>query len=179
MKKMRVIFLSLLCFVFLAGFTSPVSADSLLYFNPSLVESNPGENPSVDIVMEGSYNGISGYALLVSIDNNQAGSLGKVTFPPWAALNKAETINSTTVLVQAADLADHIAVGAPAEPLAKITLHALKAGYITLHVEPVIIDDDMGGRYYPVCKTASLVISGAGPIPGRKNEPIPVIPASG
>ena len=38
--------------ILIAGLIAPVSAYSLLFFNPSVVESNPGEEPAIDLIME-------------------------------------------------------------------------------------------------------------------------------
>jgi hypothetical protein len=115
--------------------------------------------------MEGCDAGISGYALYLVLDNPAVASFGEITFPSWVTLNKVEHINSTTVLIQGADPGKLVEPGVSISNLAKISIHALKAGYATLSVEPVIIDDDRKGRYDPISKTASIVISGAGPSP--------------
>ncbi len=143
----------------------PVSAYSLLYFNPAVVESNPGEQPEIDLIMEGCNTGLSGYVLYLMLDNPTVASFGEVTFPSWVSMNTVEHINSTTILIQGADLGEQVEPGLSIANLAKISIHAQKAGYATLRVEPVIIDDDRRGRYDPICKTASIVISGAGPSP--------------
>lgn len=149
----------------IAGLIAPVSAYSLLFFNPSVVESNPGEQPAIDLILEGCNAGISGYALYLILDNPTVASFGEITFPSWVTINKVEHINSSTVLIQGADLGNHVEPGLSTSNLAKISIHALTAGYATLSAEPVIVDDDKKGRYYPISKTASIVISGAGPNP--------------
>lgn len=164
--KNKLIFLGLLASVLMIiAVASPVSAYSLLFFNPSVVESNPGEQPWIDLVMEGCDAGIAGYSLYLSLDQPTVASFGEITFPSWVAMNKVEHVNSSTVLIQGADLGNQVEAAVSVETLARISIHALKAGYATLSVEPVIIDDDHNGRYNPVSKTASIVISGAGPNP--------------
>ena len=155
----------LISFLFIIGFVTPVSAYSLLYFNPSVVESNPGEVPGIDLIMEGCDAGIAGYALYITLDNPTVASIGEITFPSWVSMNMVEHINSTTVLIQGADLGNQVEPAVSISNLAKISIHALTAGYATLSVEPVVIDDDRSGRYDPISETASIVISGAGPSP--------------
>jgi len=151
--------------ILICGLMTPVSAYSLLFFNPSVVESNPGEEPGIDLIMEGCNAGISGYALYLTLDNPTIASFGEITFPSWVSMNKVAHVNSTTILISGADLGTQTDPGLSIANLAHISIHALKAGYATLSVEPVIIDDDRSGRYDPVSKTASIVISGAGPNP--------------
>lgn len=151
--------------ILIASLIAPVSAYSLLFFNPSVVESNPGEQPAVDLIMEGCDAGISGYALYLTLDNPSVASFGEISFPSWVSMNKVEHINSTTILIQGADIGTQVEPALSISNLAKISIHALTAGYATLSVEPVVIDDDRNGRYDPVSKTASIVISGAGPSP--------------
>ena len=62
MKKINIIGV-LSALILVTGLIAPVSAYSLLFFNPSVVESNPGEQPAIDLIMEGCDAGISGYAL--------------------------------------------------------------------------------------------------------------------
>ncbi len=151
--------------ILIAGLIAPVSAYSLLFFNPSVVESNPGEQPAIDLIMEGCDAGISGYALYLTLDNPYVASFGEISFPSWVSMNKVEHINSSTILIQGADLGNQVEPAVSMSNLAKVNIHALTAGYATLSVTPVIIDDDRNGRYEPVSKTASIVISGAGPSP--------------
>lgn len=151
--------------ILIAGLIAPVSAYSLLFFNPSVVESNPGEEPAIDLIMEGCNAGISGYALYLTLDNPTVASFGEISFPSWVSMNKVEHINSTTILIQGADLGNQVEPALSIANLATVNIHALTAGYATLSVEPVVIDDDRNGRYDPVSKTASIVISGAGPNP--------------
>lgn len=151
--------------ILIAGLIAPVSAYSLLFFNPSVVESNPGEEPAIDLIMEGCNAGISGYALYLTLDNPTVASFGEISFPSWVSMNKVEHINSSTILIQGADLGNQVEPALSIANLATVNIHALTAGYATLSVEPVVIDDDRNGRYDPVSKTASIVISGAGPNP--------------
>ena len=164
MQKKLIILLTLITVV-MAAVVCPASAYSLLYFNPAMIESNPGEYPVVDLLMDGCNAGISGYALMLSVDNPTVATFGDILFPPWASLNKIEPVNSTTVLIQAADLSTQIEAGVPTAELARVNIRALTAGYATLSVTPIIIDDDNKGRYEPISKSASIVISGAGPAP--------------
>ncbi|PWR74612.1 hypothetical protein ACKUB1_01215 [Methanospirillum stamsii] len=170
MKNTQFILGLLASLVICIAIITPASAYSLLFFNPSVVESNPGETPAVDLMMEGFDSGISGYSLYLTLDNPSVASFGEILFPAWVSMNRVVTINSSTVLIQGADLGNQVEPGIPSEKLATISIHANTAGYATLHVDPVMIDDDRHGRYDLVSKTASIVISGAGPSP--------VIPAS-
>ncbi|NLV27873.1 MAG: hypothetical protein GXY48_12035 [Methanomicrobiales archaeon] len=165
MKNMHVIFGMLVVLIVLCSTVATVSAYSLLFFNPSVVESNPGEQPEIELVMEGCNSGISGFTLYLTMDNPMVASFGTITFPGWVSLNKVTPINSTTVMIQGADPSGRTEPGISVETIARISLRALNAGYATMSVEPVIIDDDKQGRYDPVSKTASIVISGAGPNP--------------
>lgn len=165
MKNTQLLFGLLAFILILIAISTPVSAYSLLFFNPSVIESNPGEQPVIDLLMEGCDSGISGYSLYLTLDNPVVASFGKIDFPQWVSMNKVEYINSSTILIQGADLGNKVEPSASSETIAKISLHALTAGYATIRVEPVVIDDDRSGRYDPVSKTASIVISGAGPSP--------------
>jgi hypothetical protein len=165
MKKIWLI--GLLLVLFLIGMSNPASANPRLYFNPPLVESNPGENPVIDLLIDGCNNGISGYAIIVSLDNPSIASIDEVILPPWAELKKVQQINSTTVYIQGANTGKENKKPGhePNDQLASITVHAISAGYATLKATPVIIDDEREGRYDPICNTASIIISGAGPVP--------------
>lgn len=165
MKTINYLFGFSFIILILYALITPVSADPLLFFNPGVVESNPGDEPTVDLIMEGGDEGISGFSLYLTIDNASVASFGAIYYPPWVSMNRITEVNSSTVLIQGADLGDRAKPGSPEERIASITLDALSAGYATLNVEPVIIDDDRKGRYNPISKSASIVISGAGPSP--------------
>jgi|GEM_PF-945868 len=167
-------FIGLALFLILFSLVSQVNAEPRLYFNPAIVESNPGESPIIDLLIDGCNEGISGYAVMVSLDNPSIASLGEIITPPWATLNKIQKLNSSAVLIQGADTGRQIEPmegGFPSEQLAKISVNAISAGYVTVRVTPIIIDNEKKGRYKPIVSSASIVISGAGPVP-LKPKPV-------
>ncbi len=157
--------------VILACFIVSGGSASSLFFYPDVVETNPGDTPEISLMMEGVGEGLSGYSLLITVDDPTTASILAIRFPEWADLESTEILNSTTIQIRAADTSRQIQEGTAVIVLADIILNARSAGYAQIQVTPLIIDDDKKGRYSPFTSTGSIVISGAGPVP-----PSPIIP---
>ena len=137
----------------------------ILFFNPDVVESNTGDDDQVILMMDGAVRGLSGYGMLISIDNPDIAEITSMDLPAWVGLKDIMKINSTTYLVQGTDVSDIQDPGASQIAIANIKIHAKAPGYATIVATPTVIDDDEKGRYLPSVATGSIVITGAGPVP--------------
>ena len=116
-------------------------------------------------MMDGAMRGLSGYGIIISIDEPDIAEITKINLPVWVGLSDIQKINETAYLVQGVDNADKQDPGAVQIALANIKIHAKAPGYATIQVTPVVIDDDLKGRYQPVSASGTIVITGAGPVP--------------
>ncbi|MDD1730314.1 MAG: hypothetical protein LUQ50_14765 [Methanospirillum sp.] len=144
---------------------SAIPSQPTLFFAPDVVESNTGDNDQVWLMMDGAFRGLSGYGVILSIDNPEIGSIIDIDIPDWAGLQDIQKFSESSYLIQAVDSNDKIGPGSPKIPLGIIKIHANSPGYLTIRATPVQIDDDQKGRYEPVPVTGTIIITGAGPVP--------------
>ena len=159
-------FVVALCMIgILINTVSAVPSQPTLFFAPDVVESNTGDNDQVWLMMGGAFRGLSGYGVIISLDNPEIGSIIDIDIPDWAGLQDIQKISESSYLMQAVDSSDKLGPGSPKIPLANIKIHANSPGYLTIRASPVLIDDDQKGRYEPVPVTGTIIITGAGPVP--------------
>jgi hypothetical protein len=168
MKTIRIIsciFAALFIFSFVAGSACAV-VQPILFFDPDVVESNTGDDDQLILMLDGTVRGLSGYGLVISIEDPDIAEITGLVLPEWAGLKNVRQINSTSYLVQGTDIRNQQEPGiCKPIPLVDIRIHARYPGYATIVATPVVIDDDQRGRYDPQAATGSIVITGAGPVP--------------
>lgn len=137
----------------------------ILYFEPGVVESNTGDDDHVLLLMDGVNRGLSGYGVIISIDDPHIAQITSLEFPEWVGLQNTKQINRSSYLIQGSDVTYEMDPGSTQVPLLDIHIHATAPGYADITATPVVIDDDQKGRYEAGTATGSIVITGAGPIP--------------
>ncbi|HWQ67922.1 MAG TPA: hypothetical protein VN372_13770 [Methanospirillum sp.] len=154
----------ILSLVILSG---PVLAamQPVLYFNPDVVETNPGENNHVLLMMDNADHGLSGYGIVISVNDPAIASVSSASVPAWAGVVDVRQIDKSSVIIQATDISDSLIPGSGTIVLADLIIHAGSPGYGYLTATPIAIDDDMKGRYSPDIIPGSIIIAGAGPVP--------------
>lgn len=153
--------------IILGLFTGPVSAvaQPILFFTPDVVESNTGDNEQVLLMMDGAPRGLSGYGIIIKVDNPDIADITRMDLPVWVGLKDIQKLTDGSYLIQGADTNDKQDPGAVQIALADIKIHAKAPGYATILATPVTIDDDQKGRYESSPVTGTIVITGAGPVP--------------
>ncbi len=134
----------LLCVVALAG---QALAAPALEGPPPLSFPAAGDTGTVAINLAGVETGLSGYNLTLSLSPAGIAEIVSVTFPSWARIPMNGTLPASSTYLQAVDLDRNAEPGTSPLPIITATLRALADGETTLAVVPVIVDDDMGGRY--------------------------------
>lgn len=137
----------------------------ILYFDPGVVESNTGDYDHALLMMDGAVRGVSGYGVIISIDDPHIAQITSLEFPDWVGLQNIQQINRSSFLIQGTDVAFEQDPGSMQIPLIDIGIHAIAPGYADISATPVVIDDDQKGRYEAGTATGSIVITGAGPVP--------------
>jgi hypothetical protein len=166
--KIRYCIIGFFTLIFVLGVLSiPVIANSqpILFFTPDVVESNTGDDEQVLLMMDGAPRGLSGYGIIITVDNPDIAGITGLDLPVWVGLKDIKKLTEASYLIQGADSNDKQDPGAVQISLANIKIHAKAPGYATILATPVIIDDDLKGRFELSPVTGTIVITGAGPVP--------------
>lgn len=137
----------------------------VMFFSPDVVESNTGDNNQILLMLDSAPRGLSGYGIRITIDNPDIADITKMDLPVWVGMKDIQKLPGSSYLIQGVDTNDKQDAGAVQIALAAISIHAKAPGYATITAEPITIDDDQKGRYEPGPITATIVITGAGPVP--------------
>jgi len=137
-------FTVLLCVVALAG---QALAAPALEGPTHLSFPAAGDTGTVAINLTGVETGLSGYNLTLSLSPAGIAEIESVAFPSWVRIPVNGTLPASSTYLQAVDLDRNAEPGTSPLPLLTATLRAIVDGETTLAVVPVIVDDDLGGRY--------------------------------
>jgi len=140
-------FTAILCLVALASLTCPSMALSTLGGPDLLFLPGEGSTEDLTITLESATAGLSGYNLSIALNPIGTAEIVAVAYPTWANMPMNSTMPATNTWIQAVDLAMGMEPGDTPVVLATITIRGIANGKAMLTVTPVIIDDDLGGRY--------------------------------
>jgi hypothetical protein len=153
--------------IFFGLVCGPVAAviQPILFFNPDVVESNTGDDDTVVLMMDRAVRGLSGYGILICIDDPDIAEITSMNMPDWVGMKDVRRINSSACMIQGTDIGDMKNPGASEIVIADMEVHANAPGYAYITATPVTFDDDEKGRYQPSVVAGSIEITGAGPVP--------------
>jgi hypothetical protein len=161
----KIVLLSILLIFGFCCVSASAATQPVLFFNPDIVESNTGDDDTVLLIMDSAYRGLSGYGLIISIDQPDIAEIIDIQAPVWVGLDDIRRINSSAFLIQGTDIDNMQIPGSVQIALASIDIHAKAPGYANIYATPIAIDDDHKGRYIPSFIAGTIVITGAGPVP--------------
>lgn len=128
-------------------FIAPATAVTTVQAVPASVTLTPGENTTVDIVIDTLPKGISGAKMNVSLSNGAVANITDISYAGWANLGVTEDLPAKEVLLKAIDLNHQVESGAEDVTFATLTLTGVSTGTTAIEVDVLKMDDDKG---YPV-----------------------------
>ena len=140
-------FISILCVVALIAFTGPALASPVLETSGHLYLPMVGGTGTITVNLTGAEAGLSGYNLTLNMFPSGTAEITSVAFPHWANMPMNGTLPAENTWIRAIDLQMRAEPGDSPILLATITIQATADGETILTIVPVIVDDDVGGRY--------------------------------
>lgn len=149
MRRLALILLGLLLLVGAAA-----AADTL-----TLPAADPSVNQHKDInVLLSAENGLSGYNITFTVENDTVARIASVTFPAWASLHSASTVPAANVTIVGADLGNQVT--APANTLiATLAIEGRAVGTTTITATVNQLDDDAGGTITPTITNGTITVT--------------------
>jgi len=132
---------------------------------------SPGENGTMDIILDSAPAGISGFQMNVQSDNPSVGKVTGASFPSWASLSEALPGDGGSYALRAIDLNSGVEGGASQVTLATLSVQAVASGACQIVIQNLQIDDDAGNTVQAETKSGTLTISGAGSTPTAQPSP--------
>ena len=102
-----------------------------------------GTTVSVPVVLSDAPNGVSGFALVVTLGNGNVASITDVSIPGFGLVSY-DLVSGKEVRLKVADLQGLIESGAANVTLATLSIQGLKKGGSDIQIQVVRIDDDEG-----------------------------------
>ena len=109
-----------------------------------------GATTTIDIFLNETPDGLSGYNLTVSLSDPDIAEIVSVSFPSWATIHTNSTLPADLVWIKTADLMDQVGIGATTINLAAVTLRGDAQGNTDIIATVTKMDDDSG---YPINPT--------------------------
>jgi len=131
------------------------------------LETNVGEIGSVEINITGLTNGISGYDLTVSLENNAIAEIVDVELPDFG-LPDVKKISSSEVTIRAVDLKDIIPSGKAQALLATLRIQGIRLGTTNINVVINAMDDDDGNPMESHVNTSVIKVADTNTAPAPK-----------
>lgn len=137
---------------------------------------NPGETQQFNIVMDGAPQGLSGYDLVVSLNNTAVADIAAVSYDStWAQMALSPTLPADSARIGAVDTLQKIYPGSTSGQilLATITLRGTATGTTGIGVGSINMDDDSGNGIIPVVNAGSVSVGTyAGPVAAFHGTPV-------
>ncbi|GEM_PF-2548169 len=108
-----------------------------------------GDTTSVDIILDGFSNGISGFKLQISPEKQGNIIITDVKFPDWIQLKNTTLLPSESVVIKGVDLNDKVTKADSKVVLATVEIKSVTGEKGSLHVVPLAVDDDNGNPVFP------------------------------
>ena len=118
------------------------------------------DTTTVDVVLTGAPNGLSGYYLDVTVEDTDVARITAASYPDRFGLTTDPALDADgrTVTLEAADMEGTVAPGATNVTLATVEVASSAAGEIELTVEPRQFDTDDGDRLRPDTQGGVLTV---------------------
>jgi len=143
-----------------------------LFFTPDVVESNTGDDAIVHLMIDNIPRGISGFGMIISLDNPDIAEIIGIDLPRWLGLQDIQRHSESSFWIQGVNSGNLRQPETQQIGMAAIKVHAKAPGYAKITATPVFIDTNQKGRYESSPVAMTVVITGAGPVP--PNSPIPM-----
>lgn len=167
--------IQIITLLILAGSIISISAGEIVSIGPVTLPS--GGTGTADITLDSAPQGLSGYRMTITSDNQAVVTISGVTYPSWAALSETVPGDGGSYAVSAIDLNSGVEPGATSVSLATLNLKAGGAGTAQITMTGLEIDDDSGNAVQAESKPGSVTISGgsSATTPTATPTPIPTL----
>ena len=116
-----------------------------------------GQTVAIPISLSEASNGVSGYAITVTLSNPGVASIEAVDLPDFGLTSIVQN-SSSEVVIWAADLNSLIQSGAVNPTLSTLTMQTLKTGSTDILISVAVLDDDGGSAIGAAVLTSTLSV---------------------
>ncbi len=121
-----------------------------------------GGSTAVDLVLTSAAEGMSGFDILVELDNTQVGQFVGTALADFGLTDPNILPDGRSVRIRAADVRDVIPVGSTAIKLATLYVKGNQPGTTTLKLSLMAMDDDSGQPVQPQVVSGQLQVVSSG-----------------
>ena len=155
MADSRFIALILLPLFMLTG----AAAGASVGFDQSAVTVMPGETIAVNLTLDNASDGLTGYSILLSMEDPSIGEIAAVTLPGWAGLPEITGVPGPEVGIKTVDLNNEVQKGSARIILATITVKGFSPGTTEISLAEPKFDNDIDTRFTPALSNVSIIVT--------------------
>jgi hypothetical protein len=133
--------------------------------DPPVIALRPGEITKVNLSLDSTPTGLSGYAIRIKIEQPGIADVTAVTYPPWAGIPDSIGIPGSDVRIIAVDLEGKVETNATQVILATLTLQGRGSGTTPILLTDPNFDDDEGNNITLSLASGSVTVSASGSAP--------------
>lgn len=141
---------------------SGTAAGVVVSMDPSVIALSPGERRTINLTLDSTPMGLSGYAIGIKIEQPGIAEVTAVTYPSWAGLSDSEGIPGSDVQIMAVDLEGKVKKNATQVILATLTIHGKGLGTTPVLLYGPDFDDGEGYTITPTLASGSVTVSSSG-----------------
>lgn len=143
-----------------ATHTVVATSQPIIQFVPVSHTVLPSESTTYVIQMDNAPNGLSGYDMVVTLDNTAVADITGVTYPSWAQMTLNPTMPADTIHIGGVDNNQQIYPGSTGPfTLATITVRGSAAGTSNIVLSALKMDDDAGNAITATLNTGAITVS--------------------
>jgi hypothetical protein len=123
-----------------------MAAGASVSFDQPAVCVHPGMETPVNLILDTAPAGISGYSIMISVDNPDIGEISAVKLPEWAEISDITGVPGSDAMILAVDLQGKVEKGATGIVLATISLKGIAPGTTDVILSDPEFDDAADGN---------------------------------
>ncbi|HMK45862.1 MAG TPA: hypothetical protein VK436_04500 [Methanocella sp.] len=118
-----------------------------------------GNTKTVKLVADSLPAGMSGYDMVISMDNSSVADITGVSFPDWAVIKSTTELSPGKIRINAVDLNSKVEAGADKVLLATLTVKGNSIGNTSISLSKVRLDSDNGDSINIASHDSNLSVS--------------------
>ena len=136
-----------------------LAAGASVSFDQPGITMMPGEVTMVNLTLDAAPTGLTGYRILISMEDPSIAEVSAVTLPGWAELPEITGVPGPEVSIMAVDLMSKVEKGTSGILLATLSVKGLSPGTTEILLSDPILDDDEDRRIFPALSNISVTVT--------------------
>jgi PKD repeat protein len=144
-------------FIIVIGICISLSSASTLSIQ-NVTATNVGDSAQANIHLDQAPQGLSGYNITITVDNQNIGEIVGISFPSWASITDNSSIPANSIWIKGLDLSEQIQPGSINVSLGTLTLRGDQIGSSVIDITINQMDDFNGSVFSPTIQSGTFTV---------------------